>query len=387
MKPGVFLKAGLGCAVLLVAGFVALFVYVLYRQHSYKTMADSHDLAKRIQKFGADYVAQRTNAALVIGVVQRNKTNLFGFGHVSATNSAAPDGETLFEIGSATKVFTAVTLARMVNDGTVKLEDPVSRFLPPDVKSPEKKGRVIALGHLATHTAGLPRLPDDLLDNAKDKDNPYANYHAADLYQSLSKTKLKNVPGEKSFYSNFGFGLLGHLLATKAGTNYESLVREAVCAPLAMSNTAMTLTEEQQRRLSPGHDPKGVVVKNWDFDAMAGCGAFRSTANDLLKFTAANLYDGTDTISRALAEARKIHFSEFAGGVGLAWQIREPVEGQHWHWHNGGTGGYVSFVGFDKPNQCGVVILSNYGDAMAGDNSVDLMGVEILRLLPKISLE
>jgi CubicO group peptidase (beta-lactamase class C family) len=199
--------------------------------------------------------------------------------------------------------------------------------------------------------------------------------------------ELKSAPGTKSFYSNFGFGLLGHLLSVKAGKSYEALVRELVCAPLAMSNTIMTLSDEQKPRFTPGHSPKGVVVPNWEFDALAGCGAFKSTVNDLLKLTTASLQDGPDATSRAIAETRRIHFPEFAGGIGLAWQIRKPVEGQHWHWHNGGTGGYVSFVGFDKLSQVGVVILSNYGDAMAGDNSVDLIGVEILRLLPKISLE
>lgn len=387
MKAGIFLKAGLGCAGLVVVGFLAMLGYVLYRQHSYKTMADSHDLKQRIQTLGAEYVAKRPNAALVIGVWQRGTNSVSGFGRISATNSATPDGETLFEIGSATKVFTAIVLAQMVNEGLVKLDDPISRHLPNGVKSPEKDGREIALVHLATHSSGLPRLPDDLLSSAKDQSNPYAHYHATNLYQNLSALELKTAPGQKMFYSNMGYGLLGHLLELKAGKSYETLVREIVCAPLAMSNTVIQLSAEQQARLSPGHDPKGNVVPNWDFAVLAPAGAFRSTANDLLKFMAANLASEPTPISRALTLAQERHYKEMAGGIGLAWQIVDPVEGQKWHWHNGGTGGYVSFVGFDKSNQVGVVMLSNYGDAMAGDNSLDRLGVELLRLAPKISLE
>lgn len=387
MKPGIFLKAGLGCAVLLVVGFIALTVYVLHRQHAYKTMADTHDLHQRIGKLAADYTAKRPNAALVIGVVQRGTNRVFGFGRVSATNSAAPDGETLFEIGSMTKVFTGVTLAKLVNDGAMKLDDPISRYLPKDVKSPQKKGVEISLVNLATHTAGLQRLPDNLIPSAKDQDNPYADYHAAELYKYLSTVELKNIPGEQSFYSNLGFGLLGHLLALKSGESYESLVLETVCAPLAMSNTVITLSEEQKARLTPGHTPKGDPTSNWDFDVLAGCGAIRSCGDDMLKFLSANLNDDKTDIGRALALARQKHYKQLAGGIGLAWQMREPAEGQHWCWHNGGTGSYVSFMGFDRANHVGVVVLSNYGDAMAGDNSLDLLGVEILRLLPKISLE
>jgi len=387
MKAGIFLKAGLGCAGLVVVGFLALLGYVLYRQHAYKTMVDSHDLKQRIQKLGVEYVAKRPNAALVIGVFQRGTIGVMGFGRVSASKATAPDGETLFEIGSATKVFTAIVLAQMVNEGAVKLDDPISRFLPNAVKSPQKDGREIALVHLATHSSGLPRLPDDLLSSAKDQSNPYAHYHQTNLYQNLSALELKTAPGQKMFYSNMGYGLLGHLLESKAGKPYETLVREIICAPLAMSNTVIQLSAEQQARLSPGHDPKGNVVPNWDFAVLAPAGAFRSTANDLLKFVEANLGTQPTDISKALALAQERHYKEMAGGIGLAWQIVEPVEGQKWHWHNGGTGGYVSFVGFDKTNQVGVVLLSNYGDAMAGDNSLDRMGVELLRLAPKISLE
>ena len=387
MKAGIFLKAGLGCAGLVVVGFLALLGFVLYRQHAYKTMVDSHDLKQRIQKLGAEYVAKRTNAALVIGVLQRGTNSVTGFGQVSATNRALPDGETIFEIGSATKVFTAIVLAQMVNEGLVKLDDPISRFLPKEATAPQKDGREICLVHLATHSAGLPRLPDDLLSTAKDQLNPYVDYQPANLYQSLSSLELKSAPGQKMFYSNMGYGLLGHLLELKAGKPYETLVREIVCAPLAMSNTVIQLSAEQRTRLSPGHDPKGNVVPNWDFAVLAPAGAFRSTANDLLKFVEANLWTQPTAISRALTLAQERHFKELAGGIGLAWQIVDPVEGQKWHWHNGGTGGYVSFVGFDKTNQVGVVLLSNYGDAMAGDNSLDRLGVEFLRLAPKISLD
>lgn len=387
MRAGIFLKAGLGCAGLVVLGFIALLGFVLYRQHAYKTMVDSHDLKQRIQKLGAQYVAKRPNAALVVGIYQRGTNSVTGLGRVSATNSATPDGETIFEIGSATKVFTAGALAQMVNEGLVKLDDPISRYLPNALKTPDKDGQEIALVHLATHSSGLPRLPEDLLSSAKDQMNPYVDYHPTNLYQSLSSLKLKTAPGQKMLYSNFGYGLLGHLLELKAGKPYETLVREIIFTPLAMSNTVIQLSAEQHARLSPGHDPKGNVVPNWDFAVLAPAGAFRSTANDLLKFVEANLWTQPTAISRALALAQERHYKELAGGIGLAWQIVEPVEGQKWHWHNGGTGGYVSFVGFDKANQVGVVLLSNYGDALAGDNALDRLGVELLRLAPKISLE
>jgi D-alanyl-D-alanine-carboxypeptidase/D-alanyl-D-alanine-endopeptidase len=242
--------------------------------------------------------------------------------------------------------------------------------------------------HLATHTSGLARMPEDLLSSAKDQSNPYRDYHATNLYQSLSALeKLKTTPGEDMLYSNYGYGLLAHLLELKSGKTYQALVQEAVTGPLGMNNTAVQLNAEQATRLSPGHDPQGNVVPNWDFDVLAGAGALKSTANDLLKFLEANLQAEATGLSRALQLAQQVHYPEMTGGIGLAWQVIKPVEGYQWHWHNGGTGGYVSFLGFDRTNQIGVVLISNYGDAMAGDNSLDRLGVELLRLAPKISLE
>ncbi len=382
------LKLALAAGVLLFFGFVALVVYVVCQQVRYKHLADTHALKGQVEAMGTEYVSKRRNAALVIGVLQRGNRYIEGFGQINSANATPPNGQTLFEIGSVTKVFTALTLAKMANDGVVELDDPISRLLPEGVACPQKNGRQITPRHLATHTAGLPRLPDNFDATVKDGHNPYATYKAADLYQSLQTVRLASEPGKKSAYSNYGFGLLGHLLELKAGKPYQELVKQTVCAPLAMSNTVIDLSSEQKTRLTPGHDPKGAPVTNWVFDVLAGCGAFYSDAEDLLKFIEANLNPPASALSNALAEAQKFHFKEFSGGVGLGWQIQEPLEGQILqHWHNGGTGGYVSFVGFDKAAQVGVVILSNYGDAWAGDTSVDRIGMQILKFAPKISWE
>ena len=381
------LKLSLFGGGLLLLGFVALLIYVLYTQHRYNSLSDTRDLKTRINKMGSEYVGKRPNAGLVIEVFQGGNRHISGFGRANSASANPPDGETMFEIGSVTKVFTAITLAKMAQDGAVRLDDPVSHHLPKEVAVPRKNGTEITLSHLATHTSGLPRLPDNLDSRVTDEQNPYANYQAADLYTNLASVRLSVEPGKKSDYSNYGFGLLGHILELKAGKSYEALVTETICAPLGMSNTVIKLSPEQKARLTPGHNPKGAIAPNWDFAALAGCGAIRSDADDLLKFVAANLKETDSPIAKALAEAQTFHFKKFSGGVGLGWQIEEPVEKQTLHWHNGGTGGYVSFVGFDRANQAGVVILSNYGDAWAGDSSVDRMGMEILKYAPKISWE
>ena len=368
-------------------GFGAL-VYELVTQNFYRLRTDTHDLKRRIDAIGRNYVAQRPNAGLVIALCQRGNCFCKGFGRVSEANPGPPDAQTIFEIGSVTKVFTALALAKMVNDGTLKLDDSISRFLPEGVSSPKMDDAEITLRHLATHTSGLPRLPDNFRPTVKDRLNPYASYSTRDLHDGLATVKMRSKPGRRSSYSNYGYGLLGNILELKSGKSYETLIQECVCTPLGLRNTTTHLSGEQKQRLTPGHAPNGKVVPNWEGDTLAGCGMIRSNAEDLLKFIGANLAETDSDISKALQMAQQVHFKGLSRDIGLGWQINKgTLGGPTLYWHNGGTGGYVSFVGFDKKHQTGVVVLSNYGAALVGDTSTDQIGMNLLKLGDKISFE
>ncbi len=346
------------------------------------TVADN--LKDESEKLGTEYVSKRAGAALTIGLWQNGAERVRGFGTISDTNASPPDGETLYEIGSITKVFTGIILAVMAEQQAVQLEAPISNYLPRGIHSP-KNGREIRLLDLATHASGLPRLPPNFGSVSTDQQNPYARYKPADLYRGLAEVSLPVEPGTKSEYSNYGFALLGQLLASKAGKPYEQLVRETICTPLGLTNTAITLSPEQKQRLTPGHDPKGRIVPNWDMEAFEPAGGLRSDANDLLKFLAANLNPTSCPMSGALLTAQQRHFQRGSQTVGLGWQIRNGPEGHAVHWHNGGTGGYVSFLGFDQRARVGVVLLSNYGDIWSGDYALDRMGMRLLQVGAKSS--
>ncbi len=302
-----------------------------------------------IRKILVDRVdAQRQSTGLVVGVVEPSGSRVVSYG------APAVDGDTLFEIGSITKVFTALLLADMVERGAVALTDPVAKYLPESVKLP----KAITLAHLATHTSGLPRLPGNLLP--RDPANPYADYTVAQLHEFLSTVKPAREPGEKYEYSNLGAGLLGHALARRAGTDYETLVRKRILEPLGMKSTAITLSKELQARLVAGHDENLKPVANWDVPTLAGAGALRSTVNDMLKFTSAALGYTKSPLAKAfaamLAARRPTGNPDLE--IALGWHIA-TAGGRDIVWHNGGTGGYRSYMAFDPKNRTGVVVLSN----------------------------
>ncbi len=272
--------------------------------------------------------------------------------------AVAVDTDRVFEIGSITKVFTASVLADMMARGEVRLGDPVAKYLPRSVHMPARNGRQITLLDLATQSSGLPRMPSNF--TPRDSMNPYADYTVQQMYTFLSGYQLPRDIGADYEYSNLGVGLLGHALALRSKTSYEQLVTRRILQPLGMHETAITLTPELKARLAPGHDAEGHVVANWDLPTFAGAGALRSTAHDLLIFLAANLDSTATPLSRTLWQT---HGARHGTGdshlkIGLAWHIMERRVG-NLVWHNGGTGGYRSFIGFDAARHIGVVILTN----------------------------
>jgi CubicO group peptidase (beta-lactamase class C family) len=328
---------------------------------------------KDIRAILADRIdAQHQGVGIVVGVIDPSGRRTVAY--ASTKGGEGPvDADTVFEIGSVTKVFTSLLLADAVRRGEVALTDPVSKYLPPNVKVPERGGKKITLVDLATHTSSLPRMPSNFYP--KDPGNPYADYTEAQLYEFLSSVELTRDIGSKFEYSNFGVGLLGHALARRAGTDYETLVRTRILEPLGMKSTAITLSKSMKEHLTPGHDGALQQVANWDVPTLAGAGALRSTANDLLTFLAANI--GIEKSPLAPSMAAMIAARRPTGTpnleIALGWHIWTR-DGHEIISHGGGTGGYRTWIGFELKSRTGVVVLSNTTtDAGADDIGLHLL--------------
>lgn len=312
------------------------------------------DHTAQIQRLIQPLIDSKAFVGCVVGISENGKQEIHAFGEVHNGAHDKPDGDTVYEIGSVTKAFTGTLLGDMVVRGEVKLDDSLQDFLPPKVKLHLAKNQPIRLVDLASQTSGLPRLPDNFAP--KDPTNPYADYTPARMFEFLSKHQLRRPPGEYE-YSNLGMGLLGYVLAEKAGKTYEELVRERICDPLDMHDTRVTLSPDQRKRLAPPYNAELKNDKNWDLNCLAGAGALRSTVNDMLKLASASLSDDKTPVVAAIHEAWKPHYSKPGEiGVGLGWHIaRDGVT----RWHNGQTGGYSSAIFVVPPKKLAVVVLCN----------------------------
>lgn len=326
-------------------------------------------LPARIEQAIRQRVAVGEYPAVVVAVVDGDRSGVYGFGTLA--NGKAPDAHTVFEIGSATKTFTATLLAEDIVEGKLKLDAPVASLLP-GFKLPSRNGKVITLENLATQHSGLPGLPDNL--DSADASDPYADYDAARLKDFLARYTLPRDPGASYEYSNLGVGLLGYALAVHAGTSYEGVLKRRIFDPLSMHESGIALDNAMRARLAAGHDERGQPVHNWNFQVLAGAGGIRSTGADMLRYLRANMGAAPSTLYPAmqLAQQQRLGDGHGAERIGLIWMTQPAADGKV-IMHNGMTGGYASFLGFTADRKRGVVVLVN------AQRSVDDLGFAVLR--------
>ncbi len=325
-------------------------------------------IAEQVQPFLQSQILD----SVVVGISVNGKTEVYGFGRgTTASPSVAPDGDALFEIGSITKVYTAMLLADTIEHGAATLDAPLSDFLPPGVTAPTKDGKVITLGQLLTHTSGLPRLPASV---QVDSPNPYATYTEELMYKDLSATQLTRAPGESEEYSNFGAGLLGFVVGKKLGHGYADELTSRVIKPLGLTATTLAPTAEQRTRLVMGANDDLQPAPGWTFAALSPAGGLVSSANDQLRMLTAQLAAvGKDpsVVSKLLRRSQTVVLDSGETKTAYGWMVDRSGR----YWHNGGTGGYHSFVGFDPKKNIAVVVL-----AATASSLVDRLAIAMFQI-------
>jgi CubicO group peptidase (beta-lactamase class C family) len=316
-------------------------------------------------------VASKRSKSIVVGIINAGGRQIYSEGIISDQKRVRPDGNTVYEIGSITKVFASVLLAEMGLKGQLTITDPISKYLPPAVKSPVRNGKEITLLSLSTHRSGMPRFPYN--PYPKDMDNPYADYTEQALFEYVSGFEPDYDFDTRWRYSNVAYGLLGNILSRIAKKSFESMTLEIICRPLNMPSTAIRSTKQMNANTARGHAITGQPTVALELGALEAAGSLRSNADDLLTFAAANMgLIKTDLLPAMqlthVLQAKKDGNDTYTT---MGWTLAND-SGRELLFKDGGTPGYRTFLGFDKEKKNGVVVLSNT------DNSVTDIGWHIL---------
>lgn len=305
-------------------------------------------------------VTAEETPGIAVGIFENGKTTFYTYGVADITSQKSVTTKTLFEIGSITKTFTTSALALLSIQNQLRLDDPIQRYLPSTVSMPQKNGKQITLLNLATARSGLPRMPGNFAP--LNVQNPYIDYTEKELTAFLNNSELGREPGSQYEYSNLGMGLLGYALTRQQNMTYGKMIRQMIWSPLEMKQTFIS-GDTKSDLLAAGHvDKNKVSAWTWDDKSvLVGAGGIVSNVEDMMKYLIAQLSDEKTELHQAfrLAHQERTDAGKLTVQMGLGWHIME----HKYVFHNGGTGGFRSFAGFDPEQKRAIVILVNSTNA------------------------
>jgi CubicO group peptidase (beta-lactamase class C family) len=340
-----------------------------------KTVTDNKlatDLDKSVEDILQRFMFEAQSVGLSVGILKNGRHYFYNYGETTKGNQQLPTSKSLYEIGSITKTFTGILLAKAVNEGIINLTDPINKYLPENVAVLKFGNDTAKIVHLANHTSGLPPLPDNF--GATELINPYKDYDEDKLLTYLKTAKLTQKPGTKHEYCNLGVGVLGYILEKQYKMPFEKMINRFITAKAGMRNTRQFLLKQDSALFTQGYNEAMAKNSQWDFKALAAAGCLRSNTADMLKYAALNLFSKDATLKNAIALSHKETFNLGQQQIGLNWFI------QNWGWgnllfHGGGTGGYRSLLAINSTTKNAVIILCNSSTVL--DNA----GVALMKLL------
>ncbi len=292
------------------------------------------------------------NPSIVVGFYQNGQAEYYTAGLNNKQHSSQVTANSVYEIGSITKTFTSLLLAQMVADKKLKLNDAIQDYWPQPFSLLDANQQPITFKQLATHTSGLPRLPNNMMPFAKD---PYATYDRSMLIKAVNTTK-PGPAGNDYAYSNFAVGLLGETLALVENQSFNDLVQQNILKPMQLKQTYMLLEQVPEELLVQGYNGKK-ASNAWNFKALAAAGSIRSSIQDLLMYGVNHLTFNPEGLKPAMQLAMKTHFQNNNSTVGLGWHINDGI-----YWHNGGTGGFRSILMIDPINNKVAAGITNHNN-------------------------
>lgn len=317
-----------------------------------------------------------------------------GFGVADFVTGAPTTTDTVYAVGSITKLFTGTLLMQLRDAGKLRLDDPVQDILP-EVPVPRRHAGhpPITLRHLVTHTSGL------------DKDSPVGYWDSVDfppvarLMAELANTEQPYPPGVQWKYSNLAIALLGSALSHITGEAWEDSIATRIMAPIGMTASAPKLTGQQQAKLARGYArPIGswppTLLAHQDLGGISAGGSMHATAPDMAKFIATQFGDASPVLAGAsIAEMHRPVWvaPDWSWGQGIGWRIRRTPQGDTRVEHGGGVHGFTCRVLVSVPDQLGVAVFTNGSDGSVGVNlsnhALDLLVPVVRRIAARAEVK
>ena len=318
------------------------------------------DAEDTIKKFAKD----KKIPCISVGIINKDgTTEEFHYGEIKKGSNITPTSDTIYEIGSMTKTFTAILAVKLQEEGVLSLDDPITKYLPEFIETNFDKNK-ITLYHLITHTSGIVEIalreyPKHILATILRTGSgklfpPRYSYTTPEFLNLVSKKKLIDNPGISVRYSNTGVGLVGKILERITDSAYEDLIKNYICNKIEMPSTEIALSEQHKDKLATGYTYTKKEADPIDIPAVMSAGSIRSTTSDVIKFLKANLglkgeHDLSSAFQYCTSSLIELKMNPILKRIlpnpngiksvkmGLGWVISDYGNDVKFVWHNGGT--------------------------------------------------
>jgi CubicO group peptidase (beta-lactamase class C family) len=301
-----------------------------------------------------------------------------GYGQANMEWDIPNQPDTKFRLGSISKQFTAFLVVKLAEEGKIKLDAPISTYLP---EYPKATGDKITVHQLLTHSSGVPNytsVPNFFKEKSRD---PYTPTEFVKTFQDLP---LDFTPGEKFKYSNSGYFLLGYIIEKVTGKSYEQFLQETILTPLKMVNTGYDHYDVVLKKRAAGYEKQGKNFVNSPFLDMSipyAAGSLYSTVEDLYLWDQA-LYGNQLLTSKSMESLFKSYIPAGKESYGYGWFILETTDGVKDKVkiteHGGGINGFNTVISRIPADKNLVVLLNN-----TGGTNLDEMNEAIRAILYK----
>lgn len=317
------------------------------------------EIFTKIEIAASEGIKKHNFPSIAVGIVLDGKIiYVKGFGYADRANKKSADENTVYQIGSVTKTFTGNILAQIIVEKKISLDDPLAKFFPKTLKFPtDKNAKAITVKDIATHSAEFPRYPANL---ERIDGDPILGFSRQQLYQGIELIKIENVAGNRYFYSNFGYGVLGTALENLTDKTLTELFSQRIFQPLKMKSSRLVLNDKLKTNLAIPYrdDNPNRKTEPWDMGALAGAGNIFSSVNDLSLFMN-EMLKVTEVNKTQQKEYLKIN-ETWSYGLGC-FVINSKTKNTKIIYHAGDIDGYASYLILYPEYKAGLVILTNSG--------------------------
>ncbi len=314
---------------------------------------------------------------LIAGLIDGDSTYIVDYGSTNLDSMVRITENTVFEIGSLSKVFTMSLLSVLVHEGLLNLDDPVNKWVPEDYMN-RKIGDELKVSDLVNHTAGFPRLPKDFGLKQSNPDDPYSDYTKDDLLTYYATFPFKDRKAGKYVYSHINFAIVEIVCEQASGKSYARLLKEKIIEPLSMENTYLGITEKVIANSAQGYTVSGRKVNQKTYSSFEGSMGIKSTLHDLLILVRTHLGLIHEEYKNIFSDNLKSYVStgiRESVSVGNAWHILEHKKYYDVIVHPGRISGHQVTIHFVPETRTGVVVMAN------SDSSLDNLGYMMLALV------